>query len=101
MIILSLKDFMKKYNLRDDTMAESVLQQVYIFPIYPRGSKMYSDKGFVNKDDGSQGGSHWCCFVIKIRNPFTLTALDSILIFFSPYQLPKPIIYPNYKKYKA
>ena len=26
---------------------------------------MYSDKGFVNINKGSQGGTHWTCFIIK------------------------------------
>ena len=46
---INVKDFMKKYNLKNDTMDESRLQTVYIHPIYPRDSKKYSDKGFVKK----------------------------------------------------
>ena len=49
---------MKKYNLKDDTMNESELQRVYNYSIYPRDSEIYSDKGFVNIDDGSMGGTH-------------------------------------------
>ena len=62
---LNFKDFMKKYNLRNDTMNESELQRVYNYLIYPRDSKIYSDKGFVNVDNGSQGGTHWTCFIVK------------------------------------
>ena len=58
MKILNFKDFVKKYNLKNDTMNESESQRVYNYPIYPRDSKIYSDKGFVNKDNGSQGGTH-------------------------------------------
>ena len=36
MKILNFKDFMKKYNLKNDTMNESELQKVYIYPIFPR-----------------------------------------------------------------
>ena len=43
MRILNFKDFMKKYNLKDDTMNESQLQRVYKYSIYPRGSKIYPD----------------------------------------------------------
>ena len=43
-------------------MNESELQRIYNHPIYPRDSKTYSDKGFVNIDDGSQNGTHWCAF---------------------------------------
>ena len=46
-------------------MNESQLQKIYIYPIYPRGSKIYSDKRFVNIDNGSQGGTHWSCFIVK------------------------------------
>ena len=35
MKVLNFKDFMKKYNLKDDTMNESQLQRVYNYPIYP------------------------------------------------------------------
>ena len=44
MKVLNLKDFMKKYNLKNDTMNESQLQKVYDYPIYPRDSKTHSDK---------------------------------------------------------
>ena len=47
MKILNFKDFMKKYNLRNDTMNESDLQRVYICDIKPRDSKISSVKGFV------------------------------------------------------
>ena len=57
MKVLNFKDFMKKYNLKNETMNESQLQTVYIYPIYPRDSKIYSDRGFVNIDDGSMGGT--------------------------------------------
>ena len=52
---LIYKDYMKKYNLKNDTMNESDLQRVYNYNIYPRGSKITSDKRFVNIDNGSQG----------------------------------------------
>ena len=44
MKILTFKDFMKKYKLKSDTMNESHLQKNYNYPIYPRDSKIYSDK---------------------------------------------------------
>ena len=56
---------MKKNNLEDDTMNESALQRVYNYPIYPRDSKIESEKGFVNIDDGSMNGTHWTCFYRK------------------------------------
>ena len=62
---LNFTDFMKKCNLKNDTLNESQLQKHYNFPIYPRDSKIYSDRVFVNIDVGSQGGSHWKCFITK------------------------------------
>ena len=72
MKVLNLEEFTKK-NLKDDTMNESKLQKSYKYPIYLRGSQIYLNKGFVNIDDGSMGGSHWCCFIIKITNHTLLT----------------------------
>ena len=46
-------------------MNESQLQKVYKNSILPRDSKIYSDRGFVNIDNGSMGGSHWVCFIVK------------------------------------
>ena len=97
MKVLYFKDFMKNYKLKNDTMNESQLQQVYNYPIYPRDSKIYSDKGFVNIDNGSQGGSHWTCFIVKDNKSFYFDSFgcqpDKYLLF----QLSKPIIYHNYK----
>ena len=62
---LNFEDFTKKYNLKKDTMNESQLQRVYNYAIDPRDSKIYSDKGFVNIDNGSMGGTHWTCFYSK------------------------------------
>ena len=65
MKVLNFKDFMKKYSLKKVTMNEFQLQKICNYPIYPRDSKIYSDKGFVNIDNGSQGGTHWTCFIVK------------------------------------
>ena len=70
MTILSLKDFMKNYILKIDTMNESDLQRICTYPIFPRGSKIYSDKGFVDIENGYQGRSHWVCFIIKDNKPY-------------------------------
>ena len=40
MKVLNFKDFMKKYNLKNDIMNERELQRVYNYPIYPRDSKI-------------------------------------------------------------
>ena len=65
MKLLNFKDFMKKTNLKDATMNESQLQTIYNYSIYPTDSKIYSDKGFVNIDDGGVGGTHWCAYYVK------------------------------------
>ena len=69
MKVLNFKELMKKYNFKNDNMDESQLQKNYIYPIYPGDSKIYSDKGFINIDDGSQGGTHWTCFIVKDNKP--------------------------------
>ena len=97
MKILNFKDFMKKYKLKDDTMNESQLQKIYNYPIYPRGSKIYSDKGFVNIDNGLQGGTHWTCFIVKDNKSYYFDSFGEQPDKFSLNQLPKPIIYHNYK----
>ena len=97
MKFFNFKDFIKKYNLKNDTMNESQLQKKYNYPIYPRDSKIYSDKRFVNIDNGSQGGSHWCSFYIKDNKSFYFDSSGGAPDKFLLYQLPKPIIYHNYK----
>ena len=65
-------------------MNESQLQRVYNYPIYPRDSKIYSDKGFVGIDNGTQGGIHWTGFYIKDKKSFISTRLDfNLMNFFS------------------
>ena len=97
MKISSFKDFMKKYNLKNDTMNESQLQKIYNYPIYPRDSRIYSDKGFVNIDDGRLNGAHWCAFYIKDNKSYYFDSFGGHPDKFLLNQLPKPIIYHNYK----
>ena len=78
-------------------MNESQLQKVYNYPIYPRDSKIYSDKGFVNIHNGSQGGTHWTCFIIKDDKSFYFDSFGGQPDKFLRNQLPKPIINHNYK----
>ena len=63
MSMLSLKKLKKKKFFKNDTMNKSDLGKIYNFPIYPRDSKIYSDKRFINNDN--EAGTHWCCFLIK------------------------------------
>ena len=88
---------MKKYNLRNDTLNEFQLQRIYNYPIYPGDSKIYSDKGFVNIDNGSQGGTHWTCFIVKDNKSFYFNCFGGAPDKFLLKHLPKPIIYHNYK----
>ena len=94
---LNFKDFMRKNKLKNDTMNESQLQRVYNYSIYPRDSKIYSDKGFVNIDNGSRGGTHWTCFIVKDNKSYYFDSFGGQPDKFLLKQLPKPIIYHNYK----
>ena len=97
MKVLNFKAFMKKYKLKNDTMNESQLQRIYNYPIYPRDSKIYSEKGFVNIDNGSQGGTHSTCFIVKDNKSFYYDSFGGQPDKFLLNQLPKPILYHNYK----
>ena len=94
---LNFEDFIKKYKLKDDTMNESELQIIYSYKIYPRGSKIYSDKGFINIDNGSKGGTHWTCFKVKNNKSYYFDIFGEAPDKFLLNQLPKPIKYLNYK----
>ena len=78
-------------------MNENDLQRVYIYPIYPRGSKIYTDKRFISIDDGRVGGSHWNCFIVKDKKSYYFDSFGSQPDKFLLNQLPKPIIYHIYK----
>ena len=97
MKVLNFSDFMKKYKLKNDTLIESQLQKSYNYPIYPRDSKIYSDKGFVNIGGYFNGGSHWTCFCIKDNESYYFDSFGCQPDKFLLKQLPKPIIYHNYK----
>ena len=97
MKLLNFKDFMRKYNLKNDTMNESHLQKIYNYFTYPRNYKIYSDKAFVNIDYGHRGGTHWVCFIVKDNKSYYLDSFGGAPDRFSLNQLPKPIIYHNHK----
>ena len=96
MKLLNFKEFMKKYNLKNDTMNESQLQKIFKYPIYLR-DKIYSDRGFVNIDNSSQGGTHWVTFIAKDNKSYYFDSFGVQPDKFLLKQLPKPIIYHNYK----
>ena len=97
MTIFILKDFMKKYNIKNDTMDESQSQNVDNYLIFPRDSQIYSDKGFIFIDDGSQGGTHWTCLIVRGNKSFYFDSFGGQPYKFLLKQLSKPIIYHNYK----
>ena len=97
MKIFEFRDFMKKYNLKNDTMNQSEIQTVYNYPISPRVSKVYSVKGFVNIDNGSQGGTHWTCFIVKDKKSHYFDSFGGQLDKFLLNQFSKPTLYRNYK----
>ena len=78
-------------------MIESHLQKIYNYPIYPRDSKRISNKGFVNIDNGSQRGTHCTCFIVKENKSFYFDSYGGAPDKLPLNQLPKPIIYHNYK----
>ena len=97
MKVLNFKDFLKKYNLKNDTMNESQLQKIYNYPIYPRDLKFYSGKGFVNIDNGFHGGTHWTCFMVKDNKSYYFDSFGGQPDNFLLKQISKPKIYHNYK----
>ena len=88
---------MKNYNLKNDPMNEFELQRVDTYPLYPRDSEIFSNKCFINIDNGSMGGTHWICFIVRDKKSYYFSSFgiqpDKFLI----GQLTKPIIYHNYK----
>ena len=97
MKLLNYKSFTKKYKLKNDTMNQSELQKNYIYSIYPRDSKIYSDKRFINIDNGSQGGTHWTCFIVKDNKSYYFDSFGGAPDKFLHIQLSKPKLYHNYK----
>ena len=62
-------------------------------PIYPRDSKIYPDRGFINIDNGEQGGNHWTCLYVKRNKSFYFDSFGGAPDSFLLTQLPKPTIY--------
>ena len=89
MTILNFKIFMKKYNLKNNTMNQFEIQRVYFYPIYPRDSKINSDKGLVNIDNGDQMGTHWTCFIINDNKTYNFDSFGGAPDKFLLNQLPK------------
>ena len=97
MKVSNSRDFMKKYKAKDDTMNESELQRIYNYPLYPRDIKIYSDKEFVNIDNGSQGGitGQPTTFYVKNKKSYYFDSFGGRPDKFLLNHLPKPIINHN------
>ena len=54
---MNLENFMKKYNLKGDSMTGSEIKIACNSVFCPRGIKKFTSKGFVNIDNGEQGGT--------------------------------------------
>ena len=89
---------MEKFMLKDQTMNKSQLQKIYNYPINPRKSKIFSDEGFVNFDDGSMGRTVWTCFCIKDKKSFNSDSFGANpeKVYLSNYM--KPTNFNIYKK---
>ena len=70
-------------------MTETDLQKVYKYSVYPRDSKIITNKGFLNSDNGSMGGTHWTCFYVKDKNLFYLGISGGLPDRLFVQQLPK------------
>ena len=78
-------------------MNESEIQKTYNYPIYPRDSKIYSDKVFVNTDKGQIRGSHWTCFIVKDNKSYYFDSFGGQPVKFLLIHLWKPITYHKFK----
>ena len=58
---------------------------------------MYSNKGFVNIDDGRKGGSHWTAFYVENKKSYHFHSIGGQPDKFSLKQSPETILYHNYK----
>ena len=58
---------------------------------------MITDGRFVNIDNGSLGGSHWTCFIVKDNKSFYFDSFGGQPDKFLLIQSPKPITYHIYK----
>ena len=88
---------MTKYNIENITMNKKEVERVCKYKTYPRDSKMLTDKGLVNIDNRSQGGTHWTIFIVKDNNLYDFDSFGGQPENFLLNQLPPLIIYHSYK----
>ena len=94
--IIIFKDFMGKYNLKNDTLNETDLQNVSNYKFFPTDSKVYSDKGFEYR----RWFSRWFSldfFMMRDHKPYYFDSFGGQLDKFLLNQVPEPITYLNYK----
>ena len=86
---------MKKFNIRNDTMIKNDLQRVFIYPIHPRDSKIFSGEGFIIFDDGQMGRTYRTSSIVKDNTYYfgSIGQPDKFLL----NQLLKPKKYHNFK----
>ena len=88
---------MNKHGLSDEAMKENDLTKKLNIKICPRDSKITTDKGFVNIDNGEQGGTYWTCFNVKDNKSSYFDSFygspDKLLL----HQSPKTITYHNFE----
>ena len=56
-----------------------------------------TDKGFINFDDESIGGTHWKCFYVKHNRSLFVDSFGGPLEKTFSKKLPKPVIFRMYK----
>ena len=78
-------------------MKQNDLQRLSNCKICPGDSKLNSDEEPVNIDNGSMGGSHWSCFILKDKKSYYFDRFGTKPDKFLQKQLPKPITYHNFK----
>ena len=88
MIIFVSTSFIKNYELESDTLNESNLERIHFYPLYPKGLKIFLNKGFVNIDIGNKGGTHWTTFHIKDNKSSYCDSCGGQPDKFLPEQLP-------------
>ena len=71
-------------------------KDVIVIQYTPRDSKILSDKGFINVNDGRKGGTHWTCFIVKENKSYYFDSFGGAPDKFLLKQRPKPIVYHNY-----
>ena len=97
MTTTNLKNFWKNIIQKLLLRTKLIWKKAYNYTIYPRDSKISTEKRYVNNDDVSLGGTHWTCFFIKDNKSYYFDSFDGQLDNLIHLQLPKPIIFHIYK----